>query len=70
MTAYCILVINTKTETANISQEAYLSIEKAREFVLSRNGVIEVGNPFNPDERTNMFIGENVKYLIKEIRVI
>ena len=70
MTAYCILVINTKEQTANVSQEAYSSLEKARDFVLSRNGVVEVGNPFNPDETTNMFVGDNVKYLIKEIRVI
>lgn len=70
MRAYCILVINIKTETANVSQEAYSSLDEAREFILSRHGVSEIENPFNPDEKTNIFAGKDVKYIIKEIRVI
>ena len=69
MTAYCILVINTKTETANVSQEAYSSIEKAREFVLSRCDVQEV-SCFKKKKKSNIFIGKDTTYIIKEIRVI
>lgn len=69
MRAYCVLIINAKTETANVSQEAYSSIEKARDFVLSRCDVQEVGC-FNSDENSNIFIGKDTKYIIKEIRVI
>lgn len=69
MTAYCILVINTKEQTANVSQEAYSSIEKARDFVLSRYDVQEVAC-FNPDEKSNIFVGKYTTYIIKEIRVI
>lgn len=69
MTAYCILVINTKEQTANVSQEAYSSIEKARDFVLSRYDVQEV-SCFNPDEKSNIFVGKDITYIIKEIRVI
>lgn len=69
MRSYCILIINSKTETANVSQEAYSSLEKAREFVLSRCDVQEVGC-FNSDENSNIFIGKDTKYIIKEIRVI
>ena len=69
MRAYCILIINSKTETANVSQEAYSSLEKARKFVLSRCDVQEVGC-FNPDEKSNIFIGKDTTYIIKEIRVI
>lgn len=69
MRAYCILIINAKTETANVSQEAYSSIEKARDFVLSRYDVQEV-SCFNLDENSNIFIGKDTKYIIKEIRVI
>lgn len=69
MRAYCVLIINAKTETANVSQEAYSSIEKAREFVLSRYDVQEV-SCFNPNENSNIFIGKDTKYIIKEIRVI
>ena len=69
MRAYCVLVINAKTGTANVSQEAYSSIEKARDFVLSRCDVQEV-SCFNPDEKSNIFIGKDTTYIIKEIRVI
>lgn len=69
MRAYCILIINSKTETANVSQEAYSSIEKARDFVLSRYDVQEVGC-FNPDEKSNVFVGKDTTYIIKEIRII
>jgi hypothetical protein len=69
MRAYCILVINAKAETVNVSQEAYSSIEKARNFVLSRCDIQEV-DCFNPDENSNIFIGKDTKYIVKEIRVI
>lgn len=69
MRAYCVLIINAKTETANVSQEAYSSIEKAREFVFSRYDVKEA-SCFNPDEKSNIFVGKDTKYIIKEIRVI
>ena len=69
MRAYCILVINTKKQTANVSQEAYSSLEKAREFVLSRHDSLEVAC-FNPDEKSNIFVGKDTTYIIKEIRVI
>ena len=69
MKAYCVLVVNMKTETAKVSQEAYSNIEKAREFILSRCDVQEV-SCFNPDEKSNIFVGQDIKYIIEEIRVI
>lgn len=69
MRAYCILVIDTKNQIANVSQEAYSHIEKAREFVLSRHDSLEVAC-FNPDEKSNIFVGKDTTYIIKEIIVV
>lgn len=69
MRAYCILVIDTKNQVANVSQEAYSHIEKAREFILSRQDVLET-QCFNPDEKSNIFAGKDTTYIIKKIRVI
>lgn len=69
MRVYCILVIDTKNQVANVSQEAYSHIEKAREFILSRQDVLEAPC-FNLDEKSNIFVGKDTTYIIKEIIVV
>lgn len=70
MIAYCILVIDEKNQTANVSQEAYRSYEDAERFIKSRADVTEIPWALNPDKRSGEFKGKDTKYIIKEIRVI
>lgn len=70
MTAYCILVIDTKEQTANVSQEAYRSYEDAERFIKSRSDVQEIPWAGYENRRSGDFIGNGIKYIIKELRVI
>jgi len=70
MTAYVVLVYDTKELTANVSQEAYKNYEDAERFIKSRSDVTEVADAGYDNRRTGIFTGKGIKYIIKEIRVI
>lgn len=71
MTAYCILVLDTKNKTANVSQEAYRSYEEAERFIKSRSDVREIPPADQHGSRRGIFHSKgSTKYIIKEIRVI
>lgn len=70
MTAYCVLVYDLKEQTANVSQEAYKSYEDAEKFIKSRSDVTEVSWAGYDNRRSVVFMGDGIKYIIKEIRVI
>lgn len=70
MIAYCVLVYDTKEQTATVSQEAYKNYEDAERFIKSRSDVSEIPDAGYDNRRTGIFIGKDKKYIIKEIRII
>lgn len=70
MIAYCVLVYDFKEQTANVSQEAYKNYEDAERFIKSRSDVTEIPWAGYDNRRSGIFCGKDIKYIIKEIRVI
>jgi hypothetical protein len=66
MKAYVVLVINHQKLTANVSQEAYATFEKAKRFIMSRSDY----NPADDWEEYQWnYVTENNIYKIKEVDI-